>query len=111
MPNESLVNLGFVRVDCAACKNPDVWFKCDQCGKSDHFLLTDDRATCTCGAIYQSGNCTCGESVPFEGLVFVPFEQGPMALADMEVAWGRVIGLVVVVALLIGAVAMYFLGQ
>ena len=110
MSDESLVNLGFVRVDCAACKNPDVWFKCDQCGKSDHFLIADGKATCTCGAVYRSGNCTCGEGVPFENLQFVPFEQGPMALADMEIAWGRVVGLVLVLVLL-GAAAIYFLSR
>ncbi|MCB9673968.1 MAG: hypothetical protein H6737_02570 [Alphaproteobacteria bacterium] len=94
---------GFVRVDCQVCKNPDVWFRCNACGRSDHFTVSGGIVRCDCGQTYDRGNCTCGETVPFDGLRFVPFDQGPMALADLEVAWGRVaalgVGLVGIVAL------------
>lgn len=83
-------------MDCPTCRNPDVWFRCNQCQKSDHFLLADGVASCDCGARYAHGSCTCGASVGPEGLVFVPFDQGPMALADLEIAWGRVAALVAV---------------
>jgi len=93
---------GFIRVDCKSCNNPDVWFRCDQCGKSDHFSLGESAVSCDCGASYTAGNCTCGQAVPFEQLVFVPFDKGPVTLADLEVAWGRVAALGVGVIGLIG---------
>ncbi|MEZ4318515.1 MAG: hypothetical protein R3F61_13465 [Myxococcota bacterium] len=95
---------GFIRVDCPSCRNPDVWFRCDECGKSDHFTLTDGVVRCTCGAKYDRGNCTCGQVVPAENLRFVAFDAGPMALADLEVAWGRVaaLGAVVVGLVVLG---------
>lgn len=101
---------GFVRVDCPACKNPDVWFKCDACKKSDHFLLADGVAKCDCGATYEHGHCTCGTVVNAENLVFVPFDKGPMALADLEIAWGRVAALVGVVVGAIGLGAYWMMG-
>jgi hypothetical protein len=91
---------GFIRVDCATCDNPDVWFTCNQCGKSDHFTLHADHVSCDCSARYDRGTCTCGAVVPFERLRFVDADAGPLALADLEIAWDRVallaIGLVVV---------------
>ena len=91
----SLSDRGFIRVDCNSCKNPDVWFRCDSCKRSDHFLFADGKASCDCGATYDRGNCTCGNTVPSEGLKFVEFEKGPMALAELEVAWGRLAALVI----------------
>lgn len=102
---DSLSSRGFVRVDCSQCKNPDVWFKCDSCTKSDHFLVTDGMASCDCGATYDRGTCTCGNTVPSEGLVFVRFEEGPMALAELEIAWGRVAALGGVALAALGGVA------
>lgn len=101
---------GFIRVDCAACNNPDVWFRCNACQKSDGFLLADGVASCACGATYQSGNCTCGAVVPGDRLRFVPFAQGPMALADLEIAWGRVAALAAGALGLIGLGAWWMFG-
>ncbi len=84
---------GFIRVDCQTCKNPDVWFKCNGCGKSDHFHVADGAVRCDCGETYDRGNCTCGADVAFENLAFVDAESGPLALADLEIAWGRVAAL------------------
>lgn len=95
---------GFIRVECTACNSPDVWFKCNECGKSDYFTAGETQVSCRCGATYDSGVCTCGATVPFEQLVAVPATEGPLALADLEVAWGRVgllvLGLVAVASTL-----------
>ena len=99
---------GFIRVDCAACSAPDVWFKCNQCGKSDYFVLGDGKVTCRCGASYDSGVCTCGATVPFERLHAVSHQEGPLALADLEVAWGR-IGLIVLGLLVVASTLAFLL--
>lgn len=82
---------GFVKVTCPACKAPDVWLRCQGCQKADHFLLEEAGPSCSCGANYTFGTCTCGATVPRDGLAFLAFDDGPRALADMEIAWGRVI--------------------
>lgn len=96
MPDTS-IDRGFIRVDCPACGNPDVWFTCNSCGKSDHFALHADHVDCDCSARYDHGTCTCGETVPFDRLRFVAYDEGPLALADLEVAWGRVVAVAIVV--------------
>lgn len=101
---------GFIRVVCTACNNDDVWFKCNACGKSDTFTMKEQQVVCTCGETYSSGICTCGTSVPFPQLQRVPFDQGPMALAELEVAWGRVGLLALGVILVVGAIAYVALG-
>lgn len=93
----TLDDRGFVRVDCAACGRPDVWLRCDACGKSDHFLLEGGVAGCDCGASYAHATCLCGAAVPGDRLRFVAFRDGPMALADLE--WDpKRVGLLVMVA-------------
>ena len=96
-PVNDLEQRGFVRVACEVCADPQVWLRCDGCQKSDHFLLEQGQAACSCGARYAHARCLCGQEVPGEGLRFVPFKQGPMALADLE--WSRprlaVLGLIV----------------
>lgn len=64
----------------------------------------DDRGVrCRCGATYGHATCLCGASVPPTGaLQFVRWEDGPKALADMEIAWGRVGVLAVVVVTSLG---------
>jgi hypothetical protein len=101
---------GFIRVDCLACKNPDVWFKCDQCGKSDHFAFDGTTVQCDCGASYSHGQCTCGETAPPDRLRFVDAAEGPLALADLEIAWGRVATLGVVLAVLVAIIALAVMG-
>lgn len=82
-------NLTFVRANCTACGNDDVWLTCNQCSERHHFLRHDDHVACDCGATYTSAQCTCGASVAFDSLVAVPFEDGPVRLDDFEVAWDR----------------------
>jgi hypothetical protein len=87
---------GFIHVRCNACGNPDVWLKCEKCAKSDHFRLEGAGVRCACGASYGHATCLCGERVPPAGkLEFVAWDQGPKALADLEIAWGRVAGLAI----------------
>ena len=81
---------GFVRADCAACGDPDVWLTCNQCGKSDRFETNDGRIVCACGAAYDHAVCTCKQTVPGERLRWVEWRKGPPALADWEVDWARV---------------------
>ncbi len=101
---------GFIRVACPACDNPDVWFKCDQCGKSDHFAFDGSTVDCDCGATYTHGQCTCGETAPPDRLRFVDASEGPLALADLEIAWGRIATLGVVLVVLVGILAFAVMG-
>lgn len=98
---------GFIQARCPACDGDDVWLTCEGCGKSDHFRLAE-QVRCRCGATYDHAVCTCGEPVPLAHLHFVPFEDGPLALADLEVDWRRV-GVLLVVAglLLVGGIAAW----
>ena len=100
---------GFVRVACPACGNGNVWFTCNQCKKSDHFAMHADHVDCDCGATYSHGTCTCGADVGLSDLVFVAYDEGPLALADLEIAWGRVAVLaLVVLAVLAGITTLLF---
>lgn len=81
---------GFVRAECEACHKPDVWLTCNACKKSDWFRTDEGGVVCHCGATYAFATCTCGATVPRERLVWVPFDKGPMALADWELDKGRI---------------------
>ncbi|MBN2800046.1 MAG: hypothetical protein JXX28_12955 [Deltaproteobacteria bacterium] len=96
---------GFVRVACPTCGSGDVWLRCDQCGVSDNFSLTGEGVRCGCGAAYQHAVCTCGAQVGVDHLLAVPYDKGPLALAQTEVAWGRVVTLLVVMLSLMGGLA------
>ena len=109
-PTAAISPRGFIRVDCQVCKNPDVWFKCNQCGKSDHFTFDGTTVVCSCGATYSHGQCTCGAHAPADSLRFVDAADGPLALADLEIAWGRVATLGVLLAVLIGIIAFAVMG-
>lgn len=100
---------GFIHVHCSSCKDPNVWFTCNSCGKSDRFTLTDGIVICDCSAMYDRGVCTCGAEVPSSGLSFVDYDQGPLALADIEVAWGRVIALVLVLGGIVAGAVFWWL--
>ena len=95
---------GFIRVHCDKCTNDDVWLKCETCAKSTNFLLNDDGVACHCGASYTHAVCLCDERVSREGLTFVTFEDGPLALTDFSVSWPRVAGLIAIVVSIGGAV-------
>lgn len=102
-------SIGFIRVDCTACSDPNVWFTCNSCGKSDHFTLDGGIVTCDCSAVYDRGTCTCGAEVSGENLSFVDYDKGPIALADVQIAWGRVAALAAVLCLGIAAAAIGWL--
>jgi len=75
----------FVRVDCPECAKPDVYLKCDQCGRQALFHMTDAGVRCECGATYSHASCSCGAQVPPERLVAVPFDEGPLVASEMEI--------------------------
>lgn len=94
--------------DCGFVKVPGpnatpLWMTCEQCSKSDHFWLTETHIRCRCGAAYTHAVRPDGEKVPVPDLIAVPFDQGPMALADLEWDHRRIaIGAVVAAAVLGG---------
>jgi hypothetical protein len=96
-PIEDLDQRGFVRVTAEG--EDDLWLTCQQCGKSDHFLV-GDVVQCSCGASYDHTVTPAGTRVEMSGLTFVPFEQGPMALADLELDPRRLAVFALVVLLL-----------
>ncbi len=104
MPEPVTDDHGFIRVECPACQNPDVWFTCNGCKKSDGFVLLEAEVRCRCGATYTHGICTCGQKVERGGLRFVPASEGPLALADLEIAWDRVALFAAIVVLVLGAI-------
>ena len=94
---------GFIRVPCSQCDRDDVWLTCNQCGRSDYFQLGEGVVHCECGAAYDHAVCTCGNPVPGAELLAVDAASGPLALADTEWAWGRIVAMV---ALLVTAAAI-----
>lgn len=91
---------GFVRVPSEATE--PLWMTCESCGKSDHFWLDGD-VRCRCGARYTHAVRPDGSQVPSKDLVFVPFDQGPKQLADMEWDPTRVgVAIVLVLSLVVG---------
>ena len=92
-----LEDCGFVRVPAAEA----LWMTCEQCRKSDHFWLADGQVRCRCGARYAHAVRPDGSTVPFGELVFVPFREGPMQLADLEWDPRRLVGLALVVLALV----------
>lgn len=104
-----LDDCGFVRVPSPA-KTP-LWMTCNACGKSDHFFMAEGQVRCRCGARYDHAVRPDDTKVPFDELTFVPFDQGPKRLADLEWDPQRV-GILVAVVLGIGfflAFSLYWL--
>jgi len=96
----ALEDCGFVRVP-----SPDdtpLWMTCEQCSKSDHFWLTDTHIHCRCGARYSHAVRPDGETFAVDQLESVPFNKGPMALADLEWDFRR-LGLIA--AVIVGLIA------
>ncbi len=89
---------GFVRVTTP--NEDDIWLTCQQCHKSDHFLL-DQRVECACGANYDHAITPGGARVAMEGLSFVEFSKGPLGLADTELD-PRKIALLSMIVLVLG---------
>ncbi|MFT5679956.1 MAG: hypothetical protein ACI8RZ_000861 [Myxococcota bacterium] len=95
----ALEDCGFVQVP-GPDKKP-LWMTCEKCSKSDHFWLTESHVRCRCGAEYTHAVRPDGEKVPVTDLVAVPFDKGPLALADLEWDYRR---LVVIVVLVLGGI-------
>jgi len=85
-----LESCGFVRVPPAEpgsdprAKAKPYWMKCEKCGKADHFWMEGGVVRCRCGAIWSHAIRPDGQQVPAKDLIFTPFQQGPMSLADLE---------------------------
>lgn len=75
-----LEDCGFIRVPA---EGEALWMTCERCGKSDHFWL-EGEVRCRCGARYSHARRPDGSQVPAAELSLVPFKQGPMQLADLE---------------------------
>lgn len=99
----SLDACGFVRVPA----DPPLWMKCESCQKSDHFWI-EGVVRCRCGARYDHAVRPDGTKVPVAELTVVPFDQGPVALRDLE--WDpKRIGVFVVILVGIVAALVYWL--
>ncbi len=96
----ALEDCGFIKVPGGGAE--PLWMTCDQCGKSDHFWI-DGAVRCRCGARYSHALRPDGEQVPLESLTFVPFKQGPLQLADLELDPKR---LALLATLVIGAIIL-----
>jgi hypothetical protein len=103
MPTPDLDDRGFIRVKATA--EPDLWLRCDQCGKSDHFLLAD-KVACLCGATYDHARTPGGEEVGLDRLTFVRFTEGPLRLADLELDPRKLAGWLLLAVL--AAVALWW---
>jgi hypothetical protein len=98
----------FVRVACS-CGRTDIYLKCDRCGRQSLFEASEEGVRCQCGATYTHGVCACGKDVGPEGLVAVPFEEGPMVASELELDPKRLVAIVVVVLLVLGAGGLWWL--
>ena len=78
----ALEDCGFIRVP-GTDKSP-LWMTCEKCSKSDHFWIEGEQIRCRCGASYSHALRPDGEKVGLEDLTLVPFNKGPMSLADLE---------------------------
>ena len=102
----ALEDCGFVRVPSPE-KDP-LWMTCEKCSKSDHFWLTDTHIRCRCGAQYTHAVRPDGTNIAAAELEAVPFDKGPMALADLE--WDpQRLGMVAIIALVVLASALWAL--
>ena len=98
--------LGFVHAHCECGRN-DVWLTCNSCNKSDRFELSEAAVHCRsegCESEYAHATCTCGKTVPFDKLEWVPFEKGPMQLGDWELDPTRVGIAVLVLCVIVAAI-------
>ncbi len=95
-----LAACGFVRVPA----DEVLWMRCEGCAKSDHFWLEEDAIRCRCGAAYSHAMRPDGTTVPVADLVFVPFDEGPKRLADLELDPWRVVAALAVLAGVAGLV-------
>lgn len=105
-----LESCGFVRVPQPS--GPALWMTCNACKKSDHFWFADERVRCRCGASYDHAVRPDGSEAPFAVLTFVPFDQGPKHLGDLEWDPTRVgiavaVGLGLLVALGLGLYGLW----
>jgi hypothetical protein len=105
MSTGTLQRAGFIHVRCDACNDPNVWLRCDGCGRSTRFVMDAEQVRCDCGQTYGFATCLCSVEVPIAKLEAVDHDKGPAALAEWELDWGRIAGLALAVSVLAGAVA------
>ena len=105
MTNElpPIESCGFMRVPTEG--DEALWMTCDQCHKSDHFWVADGSIHCRCGARYTHAVRPDGTKFELDALTFVPFGEGPMALADLEWDPARLAMLFVFAIALVGIIA------
>jgi hypothetical protein len=99
MNHANLDDRGFIQV---GGEELDLWLTCERCGKSDHFTLTT-AVECLCGARYDHARTPQGDNVELARLRFVPFHQGPAALADLELDPRKIAGWIALALLVLGA--------
>ena len=108
MADESLPlieDCGFIRVPA---DKQALWMTCDECGKSDHFWVEEDTVRCRCGARYSHAVRPDESTVPVSELEPVPFQKGPMQLADLELDPIRLVILLgIVAAAIVGGLWMW----
>lgn len=101
-----LESCGFVRVPSDPGSDSPLYLTCDGCGKSDNFWIDGDTIHCRCGATYTHASRPDGRQIPTAELTFVPWNEGPMNLADTEIDPLRLTLALVLTVALIGAVGV-----
>jgi hypothetical protein len=92
---------GFIRVQLEGLSEP-TWLTCNQCDKSDDFVLDETAVRCKCGATYDHAMTPDGRRADLGQLAWVEWRKGPLQLAQTEIAWGRI---AVIAVVLVGAIA------
>jgi hypothetical protein len=94
--------LGFVRVPPQG-ESAETWLQCNACQKRERFWIEADRVRCSCGAAYDHAAVDGGQ-VSVSDLSWVPFDKGPVELAEMELDWRRIAALLLVLSLAAGGI-------
>ncbi|MFT5587368.1 MAG: hypothetical protein ACI9VR_004977 [Cognaticolwellia sp.] len=103
METPPIDRLGFVRVPPQG-GSAETWLQCNACQKRERFWIEADRVRCSCGAAYDHAAVEQVQ-VPVSELSWVPFDKGPVQLAEMEVDWRRIGALLLVLALAAGVIS------
>jgi hypothetical protein len=96
---------GFVKVPA----DKPLWMTCESCKKSDHFWMTETEVRCRCGATYTHAVTPDGRSVPRQELIAVPFNKGPIQLADLEWNPARLVFIGLALISVVTTVGWFFL--
>lgn len=102
METPPIERLGFVRVP-AQGEKAETWLQCNTCQRRERFWIEEERVRCACGAAYDHAAVEGGK-VAVSELTWVPFDKGPVQLAELEVDWRRIAALLLVLALAVGGI-------